>query len=303
MAGERSGDRTWLVAVAAALWGTDGLLRLPLAQDLPAATVVLWEHLLIVVVLLPWIPAALRALRGCGKWEWIAAVVIGGGSSALATALFTAAFQVGDAITPLVLQKLQPVFAIIAAYLLLGERVRRGYLAFALPALAGAWLLAFSDPLDVRLAALQAALLAIGAAALWAAGTVLGRLLSRQLPAGKVTVLRFAIGLPVAAIIVWVQGEPATIGWDSAAGLALLAFVPGLLALILYYYGLRATPAARATLAELAFPATAALIGVSLLGQDLSVTQWIGFAVVLASVTGLGLHERVRPRPVVLEHV
>ena len=44
-------DGTWLVALGAALWGTDALLRAPLAGALPAASIVFWEHLIIVVVL------------------------------------------------------------------------------------------------------------------------------------------------------------------------------------------------------------------------------------------------------------
>ncbi|OZM70189.1 EamA family transporter [Amycolatopsis antarctica] len=287
------------MAVAAAMWGTDGLLRVPLADALPAATVVFWEHLLVVVVLLPWLPSAVRALRRCGPREWVAVLVIGGGASALATALFTAAFATGDPVTPLVLQQLQPLFALLAAFFLLGERLRAGYALFALPALAGAWLLAFRNPLQIELSAARAALLAVGAAALWAAGTVLGRLVSAKLPARDVTVLRFGIGLPVAAGIVTVQGGAFAVGWANAPGLALLAFVPGLLALSLYYLGLRSTPAARATLAELAFPVTAALLGVTFLDATLSVTQWIGLLVVVTAVTALSWHEKVRRTPMV----
>lgn len=64
------------MAVAAALWGTDGLLRLPLADALPAATVVFAEHLLVVAVLLPLLPRAVRALLACGPVEWVAVLVI-----------------------------------------------------------------------------------------------------------------------------------------------------------------------------------------------------------------------------------
>lgn len=294
-------DRTWLVAIAAALWGTDGLLRLPLAESLPSATVVFWEHLLVVIVLVPWIPTAARAMARCGRRERLAMVVVGGGSSALATALFTAAFSVGDPITPLVLQKLQPLFAMVAAFVVLGERMRASYALFALPALAGAWLLAFANPLDVQLTALRAALLAIGAAALWAAGTVLGRLVSTRMAASEVTVLRFFLGLPVAAVILLVRGDAIAVSWGNVLGLALLAFIPGLIALSLYYVGLRSTPAARATLAELAFPATAAVIGVSVLDADMSGTQWLGLAIVAIAVTALGWHEKVRRKPAVLE--
>lgn len=56
--------------------------------------------------------------------------------------------------------------------------------------------------------------------------------------------------------------------------------------------GLRSRPASRATLAELAFLLTAALVGVLVLNGSLTATQWVGFAVVALAVTGLALHER-----------
>ncbi|GAA2901428.1 DMT family transporter [Pseudonocardia halophobica] len=292
-------DRTWLVAVAAALWGTDGLLRAPLAGALPAATVVFWEHLIAVVVLLPLVPAAVRAFRAAPTRDRVAILVIGAGSSALATALFTAAFASGDALTPLVLQKLQPLVAVVAAAALLGERVRAGYWLFAVPALVGAWLVAFPDPLAVQVRELGAAGLAVGAAVLWGFGTVLGRMVGVRTAPRDVTVLRFLVGLPASAVIVAVQGAPLAVSPGQLGPLALLALIPGLLALVLYYVGLRDTPAARATLAELAFPATATVLGIAFLGVSPSPTQWIGLLVVVAAITALGLRER-GSEPVVL---
>lgn len=287
-------DRTWLVAAAAAVWGTDALLRSPLAGALPAASIVFWEHLIIVAVLVPWLPRAWRAWSGLDARARLALAVVGGGSSALATVLFTQALTVGDPVTPLVLQKLQPLVAAGAAAWLLGERLRPGYWAFAVPALAGAWLMAFADPLDVRVQALLAAVLAAAAAALWALGTVLGRYVGRSVAAFDVTVLRFALGLPASFVVLLVAGAPIAVTVPQLGPLVLLALVPGLLGLALYYPGLRSTPAARATLAELAFPATATVLGVTLLGGSLSATQWIGLVVVAASVTALGLRERSR---------
>lgn len=291
-------DRTWLIAIAAALWGTDALLRLPLAGALPAATIVFWEHLLIVVVLVPFLPSAVGAFRSATARERIALIVIGAGASAVATALFTQAFRYGDPVTPLVLQKLQPVIAVVVAALLIGERVRRGYWLFAVPALAGAWLMAFPNPLSAAPQAVAGALLALAAAALWAVGTVLGRMVSVRIPSRDVTVLRFAIGLPASAVVLAAVGAPVAVTPGQLGPLMLLALIPGLLALTLYYVGLRSTAAARATLAELAFPVTAAMIGVTLLGGRLSPTQWFGLAVVVVSVTALGLRERT-PEPVV----
>lgn len=295
-------DRTWLVALAASMWGLDGLLRQPLAERMNPATVVLWEHLIVVLVLVPFLPSALRAFGRCSWRDRTAVAVIGIGASAVGTALFTEAFKVssatGDFVTPLVLQKLQPLFAIALAVWLLSERLRPGFWMYAVPALIGAWLLTFADPFDVRVAALQAALLAIGAAVLWAAGTVLGRMVSGAIGPRDLTALRFTWGLPAALVVASLVRAPLTPGWGNLPALLLLALIPGLFALGLYYVGLRVTAASRATLAELAFPATAAFVGVVFLGADLSWSQWVGFGVVVVSITLLGLRER-KPAPTV----
>lgn len=280
-----------MVALAAGMWGTDALLRRPLGQQLPATTLVMWEHLLASIVLLPLLPGALRAARRLTGRQLAALLTIGAGSSALATILFTRAFALGDAVTPVVLQQVQPIVAIGLAALLLGERPRARFALFALPALAGAWLLAFPHPGRVEIARLAPALLAIGAAVLWAAGTVLGRGLSAALRPRELVSLRFAIGLVAATIATAALGDPLTVPAWSLPAVAGLAWVPGLLALWLYYRGLAATPASRATLAELAYPVVGAVLGTVVLGSVLSLSQWAGVVTVVAAVTGLSLWE------------
>lgn len=295
----RRRDLTWMVALAASLWGTDALLRLPLTGQYPAATIVFVEHLIIVAVTLPWLPPAVRAFAAASWRTRLAVVVIGAGASALATVLFTQAFVYGNPVTPVVLQKLQPLVAIAVAALLLGERVTRRFPLFVVPALVGAWLLAFPDPLGVSVSGARAALLALGAAVLWGTGTVLGRYAGAEIGFRDLTVLRFAIGLPASFLLVTGLSHPLTVAWRDAPVVAALALVPGLLALVLFYRGLRSTPASRATLAELAFPFTAALVGVAVLGAVLSATQWLGLAVLAVAVTSLALHERLSRRPAV----
>ena len=134
------------MALAASLWGLSALWRGPLARELPSLAIVLWEHVLLTAVMLPWLVPALRRLRVSSARTRLSVLVIGAGSSALATVLFTTAFRLGDPITPQVLQKLQPVFALALAALLLGERLRRSYLLFLVPALVGAWLIWRAKP-------------------------------------------------------------------------------------------------------------------------------------------------------------
>jgi drug/metabolite transporter (DMT)-like permease len=296
-----------MVALAAALWGTSALMREPLTGDLGMAssTVVFAEHFVLVLCLLPWLPAALRAWWASSIRTRVAIVVIGAGASALATTLFTAAFATGfaidgrpDVITPVALQKLQPLIAVLLAAVILGERIRPIFWLFVAPALGGAWLLALAEPFDVTLRTAEASLLALGAAALWASGTVLGRLVVSELSATHITALRFLFGFATMIVVVGARGEPFTVPWRAVPYIVPLALIVGLLALSLYYRGLRNTPASRATFAELAFPLTAAAVGLAL-GRNLDWSQWLGFGILLVAVTALALHENRSSNPAV----
>lgn len=268
-----------LVAVAAALWGTDALLRKPLADSTQAATIVFGEHLVLVLLTLPLIPPAFLAVVRAGPRYVAAAAAIGVGASATATILFTQAFVQGDPVTPVVLQKIQPLVAVAGAWLILGERPRAHFGWFLLTGLVGTWLIAFPAPFEIHVAAALPALYAIAAAVLWALGTVLGRLLATRLRFHHVTALRFAFGLPASALAVVVVGAPFLTSAADAAWIAALAVVTGLVALSLYYYGLQRTPAVVAALAELTFPVTAAAVGYLAFDATLDGTQWIGVVV------------------------
>ena len=278
------------VAVAAGLWGTDALLRRPLAQSTEAATIVLGEHVILVLVLLPIVVAALPALWRAGPHYVAAAVVVGAGSSALATILFTEAFVQGDPVTPVVLQKVQPLIAVSLAAAILGERPRARFGLFLLGGLVGTWLMAFPSPFDVSLHGRAPALYALAAAALWALGTVLGRFLSRRLTFQHVTAVRFAFGLPAALAAVLVLGAPLTASLHDEFFIAILALVTGLVAVLLYYYGLRRTTASVASVAELTFPIVAIAVGYLAFDATLTSSQLAG--VVLTSLVVLGLPTR-----------
>jgi drug/metabolite transporter (DMT)-like permease len=273
-----------LIALAAALWGTDALLRRPLAQSTEPATIVFGEHLVLVLLTLPLIPPALVAVTRAGARYVAAAAAIGIGASALATILFTEAFVQGDPVTPVVLQKIQPLVVVVAAWFILGERPRAHFGWFLLAGLVGTWLIAFPSPFEIHVEAALPALYAIAAAVLWAFGTVLGRLLATRLRFQHVTALRFAFGLPASALAVLVLGAPFRTSASDAVWIAALAVVTGLVALSLYYYGLQRTPAVIAALAELTFPVTAAAVGYFAFDATLDGSQWVGVALTSALV-------------------
>ena len=284
---KRFGSGFLLVALAAALWGTDGLFRRTLAFELNAPVVVFWEHLILVAVTFPLLMRFLRRRVSLTLADIGAIVFVGAGASAVATVLFTQAFTYGDPTTPLLIQKVQPVVAVLGAYLLLGERLLPKYGWYFAAAVSGAYLISFSDPTQVGISQLAPALLALGAAVLWAMGTVLGRHLTHKIPPNELTAVRFAVGLPASLVVLALfgnVGDALSITFGDFGVLILLSLVPGLAALMIYYRGLSNTPASSATLAELAFPLTAILIGWAVFDTVPTATQWLGILILSATI-------------------
>ena len=291
-----------LIAVAAAMWGTDPIIRKTMNPTTSATTIVFGEHVILVLCTLPLLLAAVPAVVRAGRSYVAAAVVVGAGSSALATILFTQAFVDGNPVTPVVLQKVQPLVAVSLAAVMLGERPRPRFGLFLVGGVAGTWLMAFPSPFHVSLHGLAPVLYALAAAALWALGTVLGRFLALEMPFEQVTAVRFAFGLPAALAAVLVLGAPFRASLHDELFIALLALVTGLVALLLYYYGLQRTTASVASIAELAFPVVAITVGYFAFDATLTGTQVVGVAltslvVLLLPVRGPALVVQPEPQP------
>src|SRR5262245_54808734 len=109
------------VAAGAALWGTDTVLRRPLTGVMEPTQIVFYEHLILTLAVLPILVsrrAHLSKIRS-GVWFSLAGTALIG--SALATVLFTAALRTGNPTTAVLLQKTQPLFAILLAHRVLKE--------------------------------------------------------------------------------------------------------------------------------------------------------------------------------------
>ncbi|HVV58290.1 MAG TPA: DMT family transporter [Gaiellaceae bacterium] len=287
-----------LVAFAAALWGFDQWIRASLKGSVSAGTIVFGEHVVLAALTLPFAAAALRTVLRLGWRHLLAAIAVGAGASAVATILFTEAlFAHDDFVTPVVLQKVQPVFAVVGAMIVLGERPRRLYPLYLVAALGGTWFMGVPHPFAPEAHGLATMLYALGAALLWALGTVFGRYLARDMRFEHVTTLRFVFGLPAAAIALLVLGDPAFSSWHNSRWIAVLAFVTGFAAMFVYYYGLRWTPAVLATIAELAYPVAAVLIGYFKFHQTLTGWQWFGVALTSAVVALLPARPRAAVDP------
>jgi drug/metabolite transporter (DMT)-like permease len=292
-----------LVAVGAAMWGTDGILRVPLLEVASPSQIVLLEHLVLLLYSVPAVVLGWRFFRGLEAALWVALLVIGWGGSALATLLFTTAFAVGNPTVVILLQKTQPLFAIALAAILLRERLGWAYWPCFAVAMVGAYMISFGNlgPFTaLGSTELLPAALALGAALLWGSSTVLGRLVLKDVPFYALTGARLLLAVPLLAGIVVAQSSVGGLaaGFASEPGrVILLALIPGLLALLLYYRGLTGTRASYATLAELAFPATAVVLNWTFLGVSVSANQLLGFVLLWGAVFMLGYLNARAPAP------
>lgn len=129
---------------------------------------------------------------------------------------------------------------------------------------------------------------------------MLGRFVLSDVPFHTLTGARLLLGLPLLGVIVAAQGSLGEVQTGLAADpgrLVLLALVPGLLGLLLYYRGLAGTRASLAALAEFAFPATAVALNWVILGVGVSANQVVGFFLLWGSVLVLGYLNSRTPAP------
>ena len=168
----------------------------------------------------------------------------------------------------------------------------------------GAYLISFDgfvEPFEA-LGSAQAlpAALTLGAAALWGSSTALGRYVLADMPFHTLTGARLLFALPVLWVIALAQGSLPQMGAGFAAEPArvlLLALVPGLLGLLLYYRGLSGTKASYATLAEISFPASAIVLNWIFLGVGVSANQILGFGLLWVAILALGYLNSRDPAP------
>ena len=280
------------------MWGTDTVLRRPLTGALHPTQIVLWEHIFLTLLVLPLLIRYGKQLRKIEGSVWLSILGTAWIGSSLATVLFTTAIRSGNPTTAVLLQKTQPLFAIVLARSALGEELPQRFLWTALAAMAGAYVVAFGDGHILSPASsfeVQPALLALGAAAGWASATIWGRIATNTVPFEVVTALRVTCALPALIVAALVQGQLGLPGRAYVPSLLWMAVVPGFAGLMLYYRGLRQTPASQSTIAELAFPITASLLNWLVLGAQATWVQILGFVLVWASIFKLsrGRDQRV----------
>lgn len=298
----------FLVALGSLLWATDSPVRYSLTEKLSSTAIVFVEHLVGFIFSIPLVLKNYKQLYSFTKRHWFSLLFISLGGSVAATWFFTMSFSISNPTTTILVQKIQPIIAIILASFILKEKIvrKKRFWIVAIIAMVAVYFVSFGDgnfgpalvdifnpatyllPFTSFDSATVAGLgFALLAAFFWGGSTVFGKLMLEKVSFQFMTALRYFFATIFLFVIVLAFGifsEVLTISGEQLLALVYLGLIPGLLALVIYYKGLKSTKASVATLCELIYPVSAALINWILLGFFLTITQVIGMAVLLGAI-------------------
>jgi len=279
------------VVFAALLWSADGFLRQEL-YSISSFLVVTLEHAFGALLFLPFLIKTWPEIKKLGQRGWISVLWISICGGILGTYFYTKALSYIDYIdlsVVVLLQKLQPIFAISLAAIILKETLTQRFIGLALVAMLGAYLVTFGTTsiADWDDKTLIAALLATLAAFSWGSSTVLGKHALNRLPFTAVTALRLSLTAVFALIIFTVTSDGfgtldlTTHQWRN---LVIIVMSTGAVALFIYYFGLKHMKASHAAVYELTWPLSAVFLDWIIRGHMLGFAQIIGAILLLGSM-------------------
>jgi drug/metabolite transporter (DMT)-like permease len=266
--------------------------------------VVFVESAIVAILLTPFFIKKFSSLKSLRTKDWIAfagVALLGGaiGTMAITKALFYVNFV--NLSVVILLQKLQPVFAILLATILLKEKLPKEFFLWAGLAIFGAYFMTFglsSPNFSTGDKTTIAATFALIAAFSFSSSTVLSKKALRNVDYEMGTYLRFLFATIIMLIIALTTGDISSFNEITTKQIVIfliIAFTTGGAAIFLYYYGLKRISASVASICELAFPLTAVVLEYFVHGNILSPIQWIGAAVLLVSILRVsGIRTTVR---------
>ena len=284
------------VSLASIMWGFDGVVLTPRLFNLNVSYVVFILHLipfLIMNILLFRSYNDLKSFTPSDFGLFFLVALFGGviGTMAIVKALFLVNFQ--ELTVVVLLQKLQPVFAIALAALILKEKLRKRFIGWASVAIIASYFLVFGMKLpnfDTGTNTIYAALYALLAAFSFGSSTVLSKKVLLKFSFQTSTFFRYGFTTLIMLAIVLFLGTYDQFNLTTRENwiyFLIIGFTTGSGAIFLYYFGLIRIRAIIATICELFFPVSAIIFDYLFNDKVLDPVQWIAAAVMIYSVIRL----------------
>jgi drug/metabolite transporter (DMT)-like permease len=308
------------IVIAAFLWSLDGVIRVKSLYALAPLATVFWEHALGLAIIAPFFWTKRHEIQKLTPSDWRFILLISLFAGTLGTVFYTYALtQTNFANYSIVVlvQQTQPIWAIALARLVLREPLRRNFLAYAGFALVGVYLLTFPrlvPNFDTGSGTGIAGLLALCAAMSWGSATVWGKRVLGRVSFMTASFLRFFLAAVFSftlflcfSLVQSLFGLDGVLGrsyessrifqltFEQLRGLVMIVLVSGASAMLLYYAGLKHTPARVSTICELAWPASALIIGILVFKNSFTILQIFGVVLLVASMVAISLTQKDGP--------
>src|SRR5213596_1252922 len=301
----------WLVGLGAALWGTESAWRIPLNALFDAKVIVFWEHVFILIMLLPSLVSHLDEIRQIDARTWGYMLFSGFAGSAVGTIFFTLALKYGNPTVVNVILNIQPVISTIGAFLLFSDRLARRFFFYAGVAIIAGIFVSVAHPTMIGVSFESAGLnigtgYALICALFWGLSTVAGRGVMTGMSLRLAFSMRIVVGLICMTLILLAYGKlNGAALWPVAAQahatkaivlLFFLASISGGIPLLIYFQGLHLTRASTAGYFEMMQTVAAVCITWGIFHATLHLHQVIAACVLIAAVAMVHhVQQRVEP--------
>ncbi len=287
---------TVAISISAIMWGFDGVVLTPRLSNLDVIWVVFVLHAFPFLLMNIFMFKQYRNLSSFLKQDYILFFLValfGGaiGTISIVKALFLVDFHQLSVVV--LLQKLQPIFAIILAAILLKEKIKKHFIGWATLAIISSYFLTFGFALpsiSMDDNTIKAALYALLAAFSFGSSTVFSKKILINHNFVTATFFRYGFTSILLLIMVLITGKAYQLELTTDVNwiyFIIIGLTTGSGAIFIYYYGLRRVKAIVATISELLFPISAVLFDYLFNGSVLSPVQMLSAVIMVLAIIKL----------------
>jgi len=284
---------TLAIGFSAIMWGFDGVVLTPRLYNLDVGFVVFMLHFIPFLLMNIFMFRQYKQVKGFTNKDlliFLSIAITGGalGTMSIVKALFLINFQQLSVVV--LLQKLQPIFAILLAAILLKEKITRRFIFWGILAIVAGYFLAFEFTVPTISSdrnSILAAIFALIAALCFGSSTVFSKMVLNKYNFKTVTFFRY--GFTVLIMFFYVLSTQkfqqfSLVNKSNWMFFIIIGLTTGSGAILLYYFGLRRVNAITSIIVELIFPISAIIFDYLFNDARLSIMQWASAVIMIVAI-------------------
>jgi drug/metabolite transporter (DMT)-like permease len=286
------------LTLMAFFWGGTFIGGRIASAEMTAVQAALWRYAIAIVALMAFAWLLEGGLARPTKRQWVGVVLLGATGVFVFNLCFMFALAHIPASRASLIMALNPAMTLLAAAVLLHERLTRNkVIGIALALLGVALVLGHGNPLHLLSGGIGIGeIVMFGCPLSWAANTLVARTMLPTMPPIAATTWSAITGTAMLAAVAALMGPmlPESVSWRAWSAILFIAIFGTAIGLALFYDGVRRIGAARTSVFINLVPVFAVTLGVLLLGEPLEASMLVGGALVVGGILLLNRPEPAR---------